>query len=96
MPINFLTLQASSHPEEPGVLSYDAEMDQRFSSSYWFKKEPLSSLPKEGNGHQVRTMCVWCAEEFYLESVNSRMQSGSVGFMCAACNAKFSGQFNVL
>ncbi|KAG7972302.1 hypothetical protein I3843_07G175600 [Carya illinoinensis] len=93
---NLMSSKASSHPEEARVLSYDAEMDQGFNSSYWLKKEALPSLPKVVNGHPVRTMCVWCAEEFYLESVNSRMQSGSVGFMCAACNAKFSGQFNVL
>ncbi|KAG2699087.1 hypothetical protein I3760_07G176000 [Carya illinoinensis] len=93
---NLMSSKASSHPEEARVLSYDAEMDQGFNSSYWLKKEALPSLPKVANGHPVRTMCVWCAEEFYLESVNSRMQSGSVGFMCAACNAKFSGQFNVL
>lgn len=92
---NFLTSQGSSQPEESKVLSYDVEMED-LDSSYWLKKEALPLLPKLAGRHQVRTMCVWCRNEFYLESVNSEMQSGSVGFMCATCNAKYSRQVNLL
>uniref|UniRef100_A0A2N9F9A5 C2H2-type domain-containing protein n=1 Tax=Fagus sylvatica TaxID=28930 RepID=A0A2N9F9A5_FAGSY len=92
---NFLTMQGSSHPEESKVLSYDAEMEQGFNSSVWLKKEALPLLPKLASRNQVRTACVWCGNEFYLESENSGMQSDSVGFMCGNCKAKYSGQFNV-
>lgn len=92
---NFLTLQGSSHPEESKVLSYDVEREG-LDSSYWLKKEALPLLPKLASRHQARTVCVWCRNEFYLESVDSEMQSGSVGFMCATCNAKYSRQVNLL
>ncbi|KAK4559754.1 hypothetical protein RGQ29_008795 [Quercus rubra] len=93
---NFLTMQPSPNPEESNVLSYDAEMEQGFDSSIWLKKEALPLLPKLASRHQVRTACVWCGFEFHIESANSGMQPGSVGFMCGTCKAKFSGQFNVL
>lgn len=93
---NFLTMQPSPHPEESNVLSYDAEMEQGFDSSNWLKKEALPLLPKLASTHQVRTACVWCGIEFHIESANSGMQPGSVGFMCGTCKAKFSGQYNVL
>lgn len=92
---NFLTTEESCQQEESKGLSCDAEMEQGFDSSYWLEKEALPLLPQLASRHQVRTVCVWCTKEFYLESVNSGMQSGSVGFMCATCNAKFSGQFHL-
>lgn len=42
------------------------------------------------------TVCVWCGVEFSHEIVDIEPQPDSVGFMCPACRAKISKQFNEL
>lgn len=42
------------------------------------------------------TVCVWCGVEFSHEIVEVEPQPDSVGFMCPACRAKISKQFNEL
>ncbi|XP_021817268.1 uncharacterized protein LOC110759507 isoform X3 [Prunus avium] len=92
---NFQTAQASSHSKESKVSSYDGEMEQGFSSSAWLEKESLPSMPNIANRPETN-ICVWCGNEFYHEVFEAGAQTGSVGLMCAACQAKFSSQFNYL
>lgn len=42
------------------------------------------------------TVCVWCGVEFSHEIADVEPQPDSVGFMCPACRAKISKQFNEL
>lgn len=77
------------------MLSYDGEMEQGFSSSAWLEKESLPSMPNIANRPETN-ICVWCGNEFYHEVYEAGAQTGSVGLMCAVCQAKFSSQFNYL
>ncbi|XP_068345018.1 uncharacterized protein [Pyrus communis] len=88
---NIPTVQATSHTKESKVLSYDGELEQGFSSSDWLEKDSLPSMPNITSRHEIST-CVWCRNEFHHE-VYERTQPGSVGLMCATCQAKFSGDF---
>lgn len=91
---NFLTAQPGRHSEVSKVLSYDAEMSQGFDSSVWLEKEALPLLPKIGSRHRVATVCAWCRNEFHHEPIDTGGETGSVGFMCPTCKAKFSGSHN--
>ncbi|KAB2617067.1 hypothetical protein D8674_012936 [Pyrus ussuriensis x Pyrus communis] len=88
---NIPTVQATSHTKESKVLSYDGELEQGFSSSDWLEKESLPSMPNITSRNEINT-CVWCRNEFHHE-VYERTQPGSVGLMCATCQANFSGDF---
>lgn len=88
---NFLTTQPGCHSEVSKVLSYDAAMSQGFDSSVWLEKEALPLLPKIGSRHRVATVCAWCRNEFHHEPIDTGGETGSVGFMCPTCKAKFSG-----
>ncbi|XP_050124835.1 uncharacterized protein LOC126602067 isoform X1 [Malus sylvestris] len=88
---NIPTVQATSHTKESKVLSCDGELEQGFSSSDWLEKESLPSMPNITSRHEINT-CVWCRNEF-PHGVYERTQPGSVGLMCATCQANFSGDF---
>lgn len=94
MEYNFRPSQVSSHSDESKIFSCNAEAAQRFDSSVWMEKEALPLLPKIASRLHVPTICVWCRNEFQQEALESEAQTGSIGFMCAACKAKFSGQLN--
>lgn len=81
--------------EESKVLSYDGEMEQGFNSSAWLDKESLPLMPNIASRREIN-ICVWCGNEFYHEVYEAETQSGSVSFICATCQGKFSGQFNYL
>lgn len=86
---NFLTTQGTLNSNESKVLSH-AEIKHGFDSSIWLAKESLTLFPKTASGHQTLTICIWCRKEFYHQGVSSGTKSGSVGLMCATCQAKFS------
>lgn len=88
---NSLSAQGHSNFKESEALSHGAVMEKDFDSAFWFEKEE-----KIASTHPCVMTCVWCWNEFYHEAVNSVTHSGSVGFMCTICQAKFSGHFNPL
>ncbi|GAV63578.1 zf-C2H2 domain-containing protein/MBD domain-containing protein/AT_hook domain-containing protein [Cephalotus follicularis] len=96
MEYEFLTAQRNADSEDTKVLQYDAEMAQGFESSTWLQKEALPLLPKTASRHQVLTMCVWCGNECHHEAFDPGAHTGSIGFMCSNCKAKFPGQHNFL
>ncbi|XP_021837984.2 uncharacterized protein [Spinacia oleracea] len=58
-----------------------------------------SEFPQEmAHSHRclTTTVCVWCGVEFAHEITDIEPQPDSVGFMCPACRAKISKQFNEL
>ncbi|KAF2299700.1 hypothetical protein GH714_002568 [Hevea brasiliensis] len=75
-----------------------SEIARGLDSSVWLDKEALPLLPKIASRRRVPTLyvCVWCRNEFHYEALESEAQASSLGFTCAACKAKFSGQFNLL
>ncbi|KAJ9166578.1 hypothetical protein P3X46_021308 [Hevea brasiliensis] len=94
MEYNFM----NPHSDDSRVFSYDAEIARGLDSSVWLDKEALPLLPKIASRRRVPTLyvCVWCRNEFHYEALESEAQASSLGFTCAACKAKFSGQFNLL
>ncbi|WCJ44451.1 methyl-CPG-binding domain 8 [Euphorbia peplus] len=90
MEYNFM----SNHSEETKIFSGDAEISQGLGSSAWVENGALPLLPKIA-GRQ-RALCAWCKNEFHYEGFESEAQFGSLNFTCAACKAKFSGNFNFL
>lgn len=94
MECNLLTSQVSSHSDESKVGKYDAVIPQGIESSIWRAKEDLPFLPKNSSRHHVPAVCVWCGREICQEALKSEGQTSSVGFMCAECTAKLSGQLN--
>ncbi|XP_050378942.1 uncharacterized protein LOC126796221 [Argentina anserina] len=92
---HFLTAQATSQSKELNVLSCDESIEQGFISSCWPEKE---AMPLVSNVESRRefSSCVWCRNECYDDAYGSGMQSGSVGFMCANCQGKFSGHVSFL
>ncbi|XP_050208583.1 uncharacterized protein LOC126658024 [Mercurialis annua] len=89
MEYNFMT----PHLDKSKAFSYGADIGEGLDSSVWVEK-PL--LPKTTSRRYVRTFCVWCRNEFCYETFESEAQVSSSGLSCAACKAKFSGQFNLL
>ncbi|KAJ6405166.1 hypothetical protein OIU84_013190 [Salix udensis] len=94
MECNLLTSQVSSHSDESNVGKYDAVIPQGIDSSIWRAKEDLPFLPKNSSRHHVPAVCVWCGREICQEVLKSEGQTSTVGFMCAECTAKLSGQLN--
>ncbi|KDP41390.1 hypothetical protein JCGZ_15797 [Jatropha curcas] len=92
MEYNFMT----SHSVGSKVFSYNAEITQGLDSSVWLEKEALPLLPKIASKRHTPALCVWCRNEFHYEALESEAQIGSMGFTCATCKAKFSGQFNLM
>ena len=87
---NFLAAQGTSNSNELKGFSH-GDMNQGYDSSFWLAKEASTLLPNTASGHQSITICVWCGKEFYHQGVSSEAKLGSVGIMCATCQAKFSG-----
>ncbi|XP_038990167.1 uncharacterized protein LOC103707977 isoform X1 [Phoenix dactylifera] len=52
--------------------------------------------PKMVSGCELTSVCVWCSREFSHDGSIAELQPDSLGFMCPACKAKISGDFNVL
>eukprot|EP00258_Populus_trichocarpa_P040891 XP_024456910.1 uncharacterized protein LOC7486594 isoform X2 [Populus trichocarpa] len=52
----------------------------------------LPFLPKNASRHHVPAVCVWCGREICQEAFESEAQTSTMGFMCAECAARFSGQ----
>ncbi|XVE93150.1 hypothetical protein REPUB_Repub01dG0165300 [Reevesia pubescens] len=77
-----------SLPEVPIDLPNNPDIGAAYSSSDLFESEVLLSMAGK---HQLTTDCVWCGTEFNQEAVDSEIQSGSVGYMCPTCKAKFLG-----
>ncbi|KAJ6730345.1 METHYL-CPG-BINDING DOMAIN-CONTAINING PROTEIN 8 [Salix viminalis] len=94
MECNLLTSQVSSHSDESNVGKYDAVIPQGIDSSIWRAKEDLPFLPKNSSRHHVSAVCVWCGREICQEVLKSEGQTSTLGFMCAECTAKLSGQLN--
>ncbi|PRQ21386.1 putative DNA-binding domain-containing protein [Rosa chinensis] len=95
---DFLTAQATYQSKESNVLSYDEtheSIEQGFNSSGWPEKEALPSVPNIESRREINS-CVWCRNEFYHDVYGAGMQTGSVGFMCANCQGKFSGHVGFL
>jgi hypothetical protein len=94
MECNLPTSQVSSHSDESKVGTYDAVMPKWITSSIWLAKEDLPFVPKDSSRHHVPAVCVWCGREICQEALESEGQTSTMGFMCAECTAKLSGQFN--
>ncbi|XP_025012175.2 uncharacterized protein LOC8281656 [Ricinus communis] len=92
MEYNFMT----SHSDESKIFPYGVDIAQGLEPSVWLEKEAMPLLPKMTSKRHIRTFCVWCRNEFQYEALESEAQIGSLGLTCAACKAKFSGQFNLL
>ena len=94
MECNLLTSPVSSLSDESKVGKYDTVIPQGIDSSIWRAKEDLPFLPKNSSRHHVPAVCVWCGREICQEALKSEGQTSTVGFMCAECTAKLSGQLN--
>ncbi|KAJ6997686.1 hypothetical protein NC653_014052 [Populus alba x Populus x berolinensis] len=92
MEYNLLTSQVSSHSDESKIVSCDAIIPQGFDSSVCLEKGDLPFLPKNASRHHVPAVCVWCGREIRQEAFESEAQTSTMGFMCAECTARFSGQ----
>ncbi|KAM7258023.1 hypothetical protein ACFE04_013764 [Oxalis oulophora] len=89
---DFLRAQTNSYSEDPKVFAYGPQMGQGFDTSMWFEQENLNFLPKTSGGIQqeVVNACVWCGNEIQQGALELGQQTGSIGFMCNSCKAKFS------
>ncbi|KAF4373712.1 hypothetical protein G4B88_030055 [Cannabis sativa] len=87
--------QDSSLQEVPIELEGTVEIEGAFGSSVHFESEEVMLNMTGTRRHQL-TACVWCGVEFNHNTLDSEMQSDSVGFICPSCKVKISGEFNEL
>ncbi|KAL2937306.1 Methyl-CpG-binding domain-containing protein 8 [Bienertia sinuspersici] len=91
----------NSMNQEDSISLYEVSMDLESNIGLGLeldnsvKSQP--EFPQEMDGKCLTTtVCVWCGVEFSHEIVEVEPQPDSVGFMCPACRAKISKQFNEL
>ncbi|XP_062077098.1 uncharacterized protein LOC133781989 [Humulus lupulus] len=92
---SFVGGQDSSLQEVPIDLEGAVEMEGAFGSSVHFESGEVM-LNMTGTRRDQLTACVWCGVEFNHNTVDSEMQSDSVGFICPTCKVRISGEFNEL
>uniref|UniRef100_A0A2P2IV94 C2H2-type domain-containing protein n=2 Tax=Rhizophora mucronata TaxID=61149 RepID=A0A2P2IV94_RHIMU len=85
---NLLTSQTSPCADGSKVSSNDAEIAQGFDLSIWHEKGVLPLLPTEKNSCFVTTVCAGCRNEFYHEAFETKLQMGSMSFICAVCKGQ--------
>lgn len=69
-------------------LGYASELDDQQCS---FQLGWNISLGNIDNTSSFTSLCVWCSTEFRQEHGNDEPHSETLGFICPACKAKFSG-----
>ncbi|EYU29612.1 hypothetical protein ABFS82_03G023100 [Erythranthe guttata] len=68
--------------------SFSENMDQGLDHSFWLGKDDL--MP---NASQTTSVCVWCRNIFFQDTVQSGIQTGAIGTMCPSCSTRIPGQF---